>query len=64
MILEQEQDFVSETKAYVMNYLSLNQLSDEELETQIEQIVTERLVGQYCSIEQKLSIVLVYWVLL
>ncbi len=57
MTLEQEQDFVSETKSYIMNYLPLNQLSDEELEVQIEQVITERLSGKYCSIEQKLSIV-------
>lgn len=57
MVLEQEQKFVFEIKEYVMNYLPLNQLSDEELETQIEQIVNEKLTGNYCSIEQKLSIV-------
>ncbi len=57
MISEEEQNFVSEVKTYVMNYLPLNQLSDEELETQIEQVVTEKLSGKYCSIGQKLSIV-------
>ncbi|MDE5770936.1 MAG: CpaF family protein [Ruminococcus sp.] len=57
MVLEQEQKFVSEIKEYVMNYLPLNQLSDEELETQIEQVVNEKLIGHYCSIEQKLSVV-------
>lgn len=57
MVLEQEQKFVYEIKEYVMNYLPLNQLSDEKLEIQIEQVVNEKFIGHYCSIEQKLSIV-------
>ena len=45
-----EQRLVSEN-------LPLSKISDEELEERIEDIVEQRLAGQYCSIEQRLSIV-------
>ena len=53
---EQEQQFAAEVRNYITDYLPLNQLTDEELEEQIEQIVLEKLQGQYCSIEQKRSL--------
>ena len=52
-----EQRLVSELKQYVTENLPLSKISDEELEERIEDIVEQRLSGQYCSIEQRLSIV-------
>lgn len=54
----QEQRMVAEIKRYVSEALPLSRLDDEELENQVEQIVLQQLDqnGQYCSIEQKVSI--------
>lgn len=52
-----EQRLVSELKQYVTENLPLSKISDEELEERIEDIVEQRLAGQYCSIEQRLAIV-------
>jgi len=57
MDYEKEQQLVSEIKRYVTENLPLNKLSDEELEEKVEEIVSQRIGGQYCSIEQKLSII-------
>ncbi len=51
------QEFVDELRQYIVDNLPLSKLSDEELEAQIEDIVLERLAGQYIPIEQKVSIV-------
>lgn len=57
MSFEQEQLFVAETRKYVTDTLSLRDMKDEELEERIEEIVIQRIGSQYCSIEQKVSIV-------
>lgn len=57
MDYEKEQQLVSEIKRYVTENLPLNKLSDEELEEKVEEIVSQRIGSQYCSIEQKLSII-------
>lgn len=57
MDFEQEQEFVAEIKRYVTENLPLSKISDEDLEEQVEQIVTQRIGGRYCSIEQRLSII-------
>ncbi len=57
MDFEQEQQFVADIKEYVTNNLSLSQMSDDELEGKIEEIVLQRIGNQYCSIDQKVSIV-------
>ncbi|MGN0517980.1 MAG: CpaF family protein [Acutalibacteraceae bacterium] len=51
------QEFVDELRQYIVDNLPLSKLSDEELEDKIEEIVLERLAGQYIPIEQKVSIV-------
>lgn len=51
------QEFVDELRQYIVDNLPLSKLSDEELEDKIEEIVLERLSGQYIPIEQKVSIV-------
>lgn len=57
MDFKQEQEFVAKLKQYVTTNLPLNQMEDEELEAKVEEIVSQRLSGQYCSIEQRLSII-------
>lgn len=59
MDFEQEQQFIKEVKQYISETLPLSRIQDTELEEKIEQITQQRLVmkGQYCSIEQRISIV-------
>ena len=57
MNLEQEQQFIAEIKQFISQNLPLSQMADTELEERIEEIVLQRLNGQYCSIEQRVNIV-------
>lgn len=54
---QEEEQFVVNIKEYVMQNLTLSQIDDKELESRIEEIVEQRLGEQYCSIEQRVSIV-------
>lgn len=57
MDFEAEQKFVADLKRYVTETLSLSKMNDEELEEKIEEIVIQRIGSQYCSINQRVSIV-------
>lgn len=57
MNFEQEQLLVSQIKKYITENLPLSKLDDAELEKQVEEITFERIGTQYCSIQQKISIV-------
>lgn len=57
MTLEQEEQFINDIKLYVSNNLPLSQYTDDALEEKIEEIVMQRLEGQYCPIDRKVSIV-------
>lgn len=57
MELEQEQQLVTEIRRYVSENLPLRQISDEDLEEKIGEIVLQRIGNQYCSIDQRVSIV-------
>jgi len=57
MDFEQEQQLVIEIKKYVTEMLPLSQISDDELEERVEEIVTQKIGENYCSIEQRVSIV-------
>lgn len=57
MNFESEQEFVTDLKTYILENLPLSKMSDEELEEKVEELVARRLNGQYCSINQKVSIV-------
>lgn len=57
MQFEQEQEFISDVKCYISENLPLSKMSDEDLEEKVEEIVKKRLEGQYCSIDQTISIV-------
>ena len=57
MTYEQQQNLVTEIKRYVTENLPLSKMDDEHLQQKVEEIVSQRIVGQYCPIEQKVSIV-------
>lgn len=57
MQFDEEQEFVDKLKTYIGETLPLSKMSDEELEEKVEEIVAQRLGGQYCTINQRLSIV-------
>lgn len=57
MDFEQEQQLIAEIKKYVTENLPLSKMEDEELEEQIEEVVSKKVAGMYCSIEQRVSIV-------
>lgn len=57
MDFEQEQQFVADIKKYIAENLPLSKMSDEELEEKVEEAVLARIGNQYCSIEQRVSIV-------
>ncbi len=57
MTEEREQQLTKDIWEYVTNYLPLSQLSDDELETKISEILEERLEGEYCLIAQRVQIV-------
>ncbi len=57
MDFEQEQQFITEVKKYVTENLPLNKLEDDELQEKIEEIVAQKIAGQYCPIDQRVSIV-------
>lgn len=54
---EEEQHFIDELKQFITENFPLSRMSNEELEENIEALVSERLGVQYCSIEQRVSIV-------
>lgn len=59
MDVGQEETLIQEIRQNITESVPLGRLTDEGLEERIEQIVQQRLAvkGQYCSIEQRISIV-------
>lgn len=57
MTPEKEAVFVAEVKKYVFDNFQLSQISDDDLEDQIDQLVREKLGTEYCSINQQVSII-------
>ena len=57
MDFEAEQLLISEIKTYISENLPLSRMEDEELQAKVEEIVAQRLIGQYCPIDQRVSIV-------
>lgn len=57
MTFEREQEIVAEIKKYVTDNLPLSQMSDDDLQEQVEHIVAQKLANVYCSIDQRVSIV-------
>lgn len=57
MDLEREHYLVDDIKKYITEYLPLSKMSDEELNEEIQRIVTEKTENEYISIEDKVNIV-------
>lgn len=57
MNFEQEQQFVAELKKYVTENFPLSKMEDAELEEKVEELVLQKIGDQYCSINQRVSIV-------
>ena len=57
MTAEQERDLVLDIKNYITNNLSLSQMSDEELQEKVEEIVAQKIGNVYCPIDQRVAIV-------
>ena len=57
MDFEKEQQLGAELKRIVTETMSLKNVTDEELEDKVEDLVNQHLGDQYCSIEQRVSIV-------
>lgn len=53
----QEEEFVNQLKRHITETVSLSKVSDEELEEKIETLFLQKLDGEYCSMEQRVSIV-------
>ena len=53
----QDEEFVNQLKRYITETVSLSKVSDEELEEKIETLLLQKLDGEYCSMEQRVSIV-------
>ena len=53
---EMELQMVAKIKSLVTESFSLKDISDDDLEEKIEELVSLQLGGQYCSIEQRVSI--------
>ena len=51
------EELVKAIRQYVQDNLPLSELSDEELEEKIETLFLQKLDGEYCSMEQRVSIV-------
>ena len=56
MNFEEEQAFIADLKKYVTEHWTLSSIKDDELSSRIEEIVSQRLAGRYCTIEQRISI--------
>lgn len=50
-------EFIREIKEYIFDNFNLNQLSDEELEERIEELIRVRLQDEYLTIEERVDIV-------
>ncbi len=57
MTFEREQEVIAEIKRYIGENLPLSELEDDELLLRVEELTSEWLKQEYCSIEQRVSIV-------
>lgn len=54
---EREQELISKIRAYISENLPLSKISDDELEEEIERITRREVAGEYCNVEQTVSII-------
>lgn len=56
MTKEQEKELIREVRQYIIEYSSLSDMSNDELECKIEETIDQRLQGRFCAISQKINI--------
>ena len=56
MNFETEQEIAKELRTYISENMPLTNLSDEELEEKIDELISQRLRGVYCSIQNRVNI--------
>ena len=54
---EQKQELINEIKQYVINHLQLNNMEDEVLQEKIEELVEQKMQGQYFPIKERVDVV-------
>lgn len=54
---EQQQQLVIDAKKYITDNLPLSRMTDDELEEQVEKIISEKIGNAYCSIDQKIEMI-------
>jgi pilus assembly protein CpaF len=54
---QREQEIIAETRKYITDFLPISDMSDEQLEEKTEEVVRQKIGGEYCPIEQLVSIV-------
>ncbi|MDR2088619.1 MAG: CpaF family protein [Clostridiales Family XIII bacterium] len=57
MNFAREQEIIAASRKYITEYLPLSDMSDEQLEEKAEEVVRQQVGGEYCTIEQLVSIV-------
>lgn len=57
MEIIRDEEFIAEIRQYISENLSLSQMSDDELEEKVQDLVEVRIGDRYCSIEKRVSIV-------
>ena len=57
MNFDAEQELIAQIKQYISENFPLSKMEDEELSEKVEEVVAQRLAGQYVPIEQQVSIV-------
>lgn len=57
MRYQREQEIIAETRKYITDFLPISDMSDEQLEEKTEEVVRQKIGGEYCPIEQLVSIV-------
>lgn len=53
---KEREEFLLEAKQYIVTYMELSRMSDEELESRIEEVVAKQLGGRYITIEERVNL--------
>lgn len=53
---KEREEFLLEAKQYIVTYMELSRLSDEELESRIEEVVSKQLGDRYISIGERVNL--------
>lgn len=53
---KEREEFLLEAKQYIVTYMELSRMSDEELESRIEEVVAKQLGDRYITIEERVNL--------